>query len=257
MKTAERVSTDISDNYVFARSVLAYQKAAGLISGEVLELGTGTGYGLQLLAAASKSLTSVDKTLAVAKAAVPDTVVVKKMKFPPLAGLASGSYDFVVSFQVVEHIKNDKFFLQEVKRALKAGGKFIVTTPNKEASLTRNPFHVREYTFNQLRNLLLDCGFKNVAEYGVFGNDKVMQYYENNKRQVQKIARFDILRFQWWLPRFLLQIPYDLANRLSRKRLLRQNAPLVSAISPNDYSVEHLEKDCNRVFFDLFYIAAT
>ena len=35
--TAERVSRDISDNYVFQRSQLAYHEAARRISGDVLE----------------------------------------------------------------------------------------------------------------------------------------------------------------------------------------------------------------------------
>ncbi len=256
VKTAERVSVEMSDNYVFARSVLAYRKAAELISGNILELGTGTGYGLQFLGATAKSLTSLDKINFEAEGVtVPDNVIIKQMKFPPFEGLENNSFDFVVSFQVIEHIKNHKLFLQEIKRVLKPGGKFIVTTPNKKASLTRNPFHVREYTPEQLQKLLLDCGFKNIAEYGVFGNDKIMQYYENNKKQVQKITRFDIFRFQWWLPRFLLQIPYDLANRLSRRRLLEEDTSLVSGITFNDYSIENLKESDNRTFFDLFYIA--
>ena len=41
--TAERVSREASDNYVFQRSLLAYHYAAEIISGEVLEIGTGTG----------------------------------------------------------------------------------------------------------------------------------------------------------------------------------------------------------------------
>ena len=46
--TAERVSRDISDNYVFQRSQLAYHEAARRISGDVLEIGTGTGYGIEI-----------------------------------------------------------------------------------------------------------------------------------------------------------------------------------------------------------------
>lgn len=48
--TAERVSRDISDNYVFQRSQLAYHEAARRISGDVLEIGTGTGYGIEIVA---------------------------------------------------------------------------------------------------------------------------------------------------------------------------------------------------------------
>ena len=39
--TAERVSREASDNFVFQRSLLAYHAAAQRISGDVLEIGTG------------------------------------------------------------------------------------------------------------------------------------------------------------------------------------------------------------------------
>ena len=50
IQTAERVSqSDVSDNFVFQRSYLAYVEAAKLVSGKVLEIGTGSGYGIELL----------------------------------------------------------------------------------------------------------------------------------------------------------------------------------------------------------------
>ena len=42
MQTAERVSgRDMSDNFVFRRSILAYHKAAEIVSGDVLETRAG------------------------------------------------------------------------------------------------------------------------------------------------------------------------------------------------------------------------
>lgn len=59
--TAERVSRDISDNYVFQRSQLAYHEAARRISGDVLEIGTGTGYGIEIVAPHASSFLTLDK----------------------------------------------------------------------------------------------------------------------------------------------------------------------------------------------------
>lgn len=47
------------------------------------------------------------------------------MKTPPLKDIPDKSMDYVVSFQVIEHIKNDSFFVNEIYRVLKSGGKFI------------------------------------------------------------------------------------------------------------------------------------
>ena len=75
-------------------------------------------------------------------------------------------------------------------------------------SLTRNPWHVREYTAGELRTLLGES-FAAVETLGVFGNAKAMAYYEENRRSVQRLLRFDPLDLQHRLPRRLLQLPYD------------------------------------------------
>ena len=49
MQTAERSShLDPSENVIFQRHMIAYKQAAKLISGTVLEIGCGEGYGISL-----------------------------------------------------------------------------------------------------------------------------------------------------------------------------------------------------------------
>ena len=134
----------------------------------------------------------------------------------------SNSFDFVITFQVIEHIINDEDFVREIHRVLKKGGKLILTTPNKKMSITRNPWHIREYTIEELQ-VLLKKYFAAVDANGVFGNEKIMEYYRKNKESVARITRFDIFDLQHRLPRQLLQIPYDILNRLNRKKLLNKN----------------------------------
>ncbi len=62
LQTAERVSaSNLSDNYVFQRSLLAYLKAAELVHGRVLEIGTGDGYGVDIIADKATEFTTLDK----------------------------------------------------------------------------------------------------------------------------------------------------------------------------------------------------
>ena len=62
LQTAERVSQyDLSDNYVFQRSVLAYIEAGKLVSGQVLEIGTGSGYGIGVIADQTERFVTLDK----------------------------------------------------------------------------------------------------------------------------------------------------------------------------------------------------
>lgn len=247
--TAERVSRDASDNFVFQRSLLAYHAAAVRISGEVLEIGTGAGYGVEVVSPHASHFVTVDKHAPGDGMENREHVVFQQAVVPPL-GFASNSFDSVISFQVIEHIRPDRDFVREVRRVLRPGGQFIVTTPNAPMSLTRNPWHVREYTAAQLRNLL-ECEFDEVETFGIFGNEKVMKYYENNRRSVERITRFDLLDLQHRLPRRLLQWPYDLLNRINRRRLLRSDCDLTLSISMDDYRIAPVADDC----FDLFYVA--
>ncbi len=250
LHTAERVSQrDASDNFVFQRSILAYYKATELVSGDVLEIGTGMGYGVDVIAPAAKSFTTIDKNVPEFESELPANAKFRQMVVPPL-DFADESFDYVVSFQVIEHIEKDVDFVREVSRVLRPGGKFIVSTPNAPMSLTRNPWHVREYNADELE-LLLKRGFSSVERMGVYGNERVMEYYEQNRRGVERITRFDILDLQHRLPRWILQIPYDILNRLNRRRLLAENQNLTTSITMEDYTIGQLTEQS----FDLYYIA--
>ena len=250
LATAERVSLEKSDNYVFQRSVLAYHRAAELVEGDILEIGTGMGYGVEIIAPKATRYISIDKELP-AQINQLENVEYYDMEVPPI-GFENCSFDAVVSFQVIEHIEEDIACVREVARVLRPGGKFVVSTPNAPMSLTRNPWHVREYNADELRNLL-ECHFSKVEAYGVIGNEKIMEYYRKNRQSVRKITRFDILDLQHRLPRKLLQIPYDMLNRLNRRSLHKKNTELTDSIVMSDYSIVPYE--AGMECFDLFFVA--
>ena len=248
--TAERVSLEKSDNYVFQRSVLAYHHAAELVEGDILEIGTGMGYGVEIIAPKATRYISIYKELP-AQINQLENVEYYDMEVPPI-GFENCSFDAVVSFQVIEHIEEDIACVREVARVLRPGGKFVVSTPNAPMSLTRNPWHVREYNADELRNLL-ECHFSKVEAYGVIGNEKIMEYYRKNRQSVRKITRFDILDLQHRLPRKLLQVPYDILNRLNRRSLHKKNTELTDSIVMEDYSIVPYE--AGMECFDLFFVA--
>ena len=248
--TAERVSLEKSDNFVFQRSLLAYHRAAEIVKGNVLEIGTGMGYGVEIIAPKSTRYITVDKQLPQNVLQL-DNVEYYEMEVPPI-GFENSSFDTVVSFQVIEHIEKDIDFINEVSRVMRAGGQFIVSTPNAPMSLTRNPWHVREYNADELRNLL-ECHFSKVEAYGVVGNEKVMEYYRKNRQSVRKITRFDFLDLQHRLPRKLLQIPYDILNRINRRSLHKKNTSLTESITMADYSI--IPYESGQECFDLFFVA--
>ncbi|NOT37316.1 MAG: class I SAM-dependent methyltransferase [Saprospiraceae bacterium] len=252
IQTAERASSrDQVDNYVYQRCLFAYHEVKARISGNVLEIGTGSGLGIEILSKHCDKLLTIDKYSCELDFSTYNNVEFKQMEIPPLTGIADNTYDFVISFQVIEHIEDDHSYCKEIHRVLKPGGKFIATTPNKIQSLTRNPWHVREYTGDELQALLRKEGFISVEKLGTFGSKKVNQYIDKNKESVKKITRWDIFNLQYRLPRRLLQIPYDLMNRINRKNIAVENSELTSSITVDDFYVSNQNNDS----LDLFFIA--
>ncbi len=246
LQTAERSShLDPSENVIYQRHLIAYKEAAKIISGTVLEVGSGEGYGIMELAPKVEHYIAVDKynTAISDELKAANNITFVQTEVPPLKGIEDNSVDFVVTFQVIEHIEDDEMFLQEIHRVLKPGGKVILTTPNVMMSLTRNPWHIREYTPEQMGDVL-QSSFDNYELKGVFGNDKVMDYYNKNKASVRKITRFDILNMQYWLPRWMLQIPYDILNRFNRHNLQDDNEGIVNTVVHTDYSISTSNDEC-------------
>src|SRR5690606_33526142 len=177
------------------------------------------GRGAELLIPQVKSFTAIDK--------IREAIEKLAQKFPqgkfisgnlPPLPFADNTYDVVISFQVIEHIQDDKLFLSEIHRVLKPGGVALITTPNRRMSLSRNPWHIREYLPQELLGLAQN-NFREAEMKGITGNEKVMKYYEENRKSVQRIMKWDFLNLQYRLPAALLRIPYEILNRWNRNKL--------------------------------------
>ena len=236
--TTEIASDKItSDNPIHQRLLKAYYMAKEYVTGDLLEIGCGEGRGVGLLQDLVNSYNGIDKI---------DEVVNKLSAQYPQASFAQAvippldfpaqKFNSVISFQVIEHIKDDRQYLAEIARVLQPGGVALLTTPNLKMSLSRNPWHIREYTAQEL-TALCQPYFSKVEMLGITGNDKVMQYYNQNKASVKRMTRFDILDLQHKLPAFMLKIPYEIMNRLNRNKLQSTDNDLVASINYDDYII--------------------
>lgn len=249
--TTEITSAEIlSDNPVHQRLYFPYEEAAKIISGKVLELGCGWGRGVEKLINACDHFTGLDKNEPLIKALQEKYPkhYFNTVNLPYLSEFEDNTFDFIVTFQVIEHIQDDHMFLKEANRVLKPGGKILLTTVNKEYSLSRNPWHIREYKTEELKSLMLKY-FKTLDAKGVGGNDKVWEYYEQNKASVRKIMRWDIFNLQYNLPSWMLRAPYEFLNRMNRDKLLDQSEGLAAEINWDDHYLSNEPEKCIDYFF--------
>lgn len=135
--------------------VARYWHAANLLrGGRVLDIACGTGYGLSMLAEHAR-VVGVDVNTGAAVTARNHT------REPVLLGdgrklpFRDQSFDAAVSFETIEHLQHRELFISELARVLTASGVLILSTPNANHTKPsdgkpRNPFHVHEYTPEEL-----------------------------------------------------------------------------------------------------------
>lgn len=240
--TAERASEQSpSDNVLFQRQLFAYEYAAKEIKGRVLEIGCGEGYGTRMLAEKVFDYTAIDKFVPTNMQNF-SKVKFLQMEVPYLSSFQDNSFDSIICFQLIEHIEDDKTLLKEIHRVLAPSGKLYLTTPNVETTLTRNPYHIREYTTDQFRKFF-DSIFvtKPVNYQGLYGDEKVNAYNQLNKSSIERWRRFDIFDLEHRLPRKLFQLPYDILNRLNRIKLKESNDSLVAQITTANYFLKPMD----------------
>jgi SAM-dependent methyltransferase len=250
----ERPSFEDSNNVTVQRCFFAYEFARPYVAGKVIaDIGCADGYGTTYLADHCASVVGVDYSEATLQDAREKhrkpNLTFKAGKVPPVP-LDSASRDVVTAFQFIEHIHDRKGFIKDVYRVLKPGGVFLCTTPNIKMSIARNPFHVHEYTFDELR-LEMEDAFDSVEVQGLQGNAKVNAYYSDNSRWARRILMLDPLGIHKMLPASWLIKPYNFLTSLMRKNLKETNTDTLG-ITTQDFFLTGQELDKT---WDIFIIA--
>jgi len=162
--TGERVIPGHVDVDLFNEHMARYAFAARLARGKrTLDAGCGAGYGSAELARAALNVVGIDSApgaIEYARANYPLPNLTFEQASCEALPHADGSFDLIVAFEVIEHLRDWSRFLREARRTLAPNGQFIVSTPNKlyyaESRGTggANPFHVHEFEFEEFRDEL-------------------------------------------------------------------------------------------------------
>lgn len=200
--TGERAHPDLSGKIILLEVASRYNFASKFVKDRtVLTAGCGTGYGLEYLNSArriinidiSKNAVNYAKTNNFLKTAS-DYLVMDAANM----AFKRDIFDIVISFEVIEHIKNYKKYLKEIYFVLKNGGLYIMSTPNKNTyslaeSRSENIFHVKEFSFIELKNIL-ERHFKKVSIMGQKRGAEVTGKYSYVRDLLHRTGISNVLR---------------------------------------------------------------
>ena len=185
-KTVERI---VPQNFksreeylLYLRHVFVYEALESFINSDdnVLEIGFGEGYGTKMISQFADTVIGLDVHEDAVNYAS-KRYSSENCTFQHFDGkeipFEEETFDAVVSYQVIEHIEEDEDYVKEIERVLKKEGQLFLTTPNRLHRLDPgqepwNPFHIREYSPSQLRDLLSNY-FKKVEVKGVNAREHV------------------------------------------------------------------------------------
>jgi SAM-dependent methyltransferase len=140
--------------------------------------------------------------------------------------LPSASYDCVVAVEVLEHIRDAAAFVQQVRRVLKPGGIFLLTTPNADHPGRQGfsgPDDEHYYTRAQLTRLLSASFDKVEVEYAT------------------PVGRFHTLGLQPWT----LKHPYRTLRAMAAN-LVNQFKSASPAVRQRAQGTRHLVAQAQR-----------
>lgn len=165
-KTETRIVPEETPAKFLAEHLKAYEFAEDFVKGKkVLEVGCGDGYGSAYLAKAASEVVGVDyekNVIVSAQRKYARRNLIFLCADATHLEFKDNSFDVVCSFQVIEHIPEDKLihYLLEIRRVLKSDGAFYLSTLNLEharkSALTyqKNSAHCKEFELESLKDLL-------------------------------------------------------------------------------------------------------
>lgn len=187
----------------YAQQLKAYEHIKKDVVGKkVLDVGCGDGYGSAYLAEAATGVTGIDYDESIILKAT-NKYKVPNLNFKYMSAteleFENNSFDVVCSFQVIEHISEEKLqkYLSEIKRVLTSNGKFYVTTLNLNHNMKsplnylKNPAHCKEFRLWEFQELLCSV-FPDVEILGI--------HLTTKHRFFQRLKKSGVFRF---IPQFL------------------------------------------------------
>lgn len=172
--TGERCVPWAPDIQVIYEHYHRYLWASRLVeSRRVLDLGSGEGFGAAILAGSAEYVLGIDvDELTVEHSTL--NYAGPNLRFEvgtalDLSSYEEDSFDVVVAFEIIEHVRDHETVLAGISRLLSDVGILVISTPDRrlysQAGTEPNPFHEHELGLDEFLDLLKEH-FPHVAAWG-------------------------------------------------------------------------------------------
>jgi ubiquinone/menaquinone biosynthesis C-methylase UbiE len=165
---------------------------------KVLELGSGAGWYSKYVADKGCEIVSIDLN----PLFTDDRITIKTANLEEKLNLKNNDYDYVIAWDIIEHIKKDKQLLDEIYRVSKKGAICLVSVPHINDSRIASSYltychfkdktHKREYTIMSLKKSFIEANF-DVIDIKLHGGDAypyaIMNFIDNSiAKRIMKIS---------------------------------------------------------------------
>lgn len=195
--------------------LLHYKLAAEVLpAGTILDDGCGRGSGSVLLARADRHVIAIDPDpkaffdVSVEQRQMPivfRTKASERLEFP------ASRFDAVVSFEVIEHLRNQRTYVDEIARVLKDDGILMLSTPNRKVIeqyyigglSPLNITHVRELYPHELKDLL-SARFRidrlqAIHDDNMESRQRSLQYQKSSRVPYRLRTKVPLYIREWWV----------------------------------------------------------
>jgi len=250
-KSGERILPEkyesVEDYLIYLHHIFTYEFAENKIPKKsfVLEVGCGEGYGTSMLSKKAKKIIGIDVDKKIIEHAS-KKYGTEKCRFEVYDGkkipYKNNVFDAVVSFQVIEHVKDDKNYVSEIWRVLRKNGIFLITTPNRTHRLKPgqkpwNRFHIREYYPEELENLLKNK-FSGVKIRGISGNEEMQRIEIERAKVNMRIASLDPFNLRSIMPEWLKIGIVKILKIVLGKKKRERKSDFIGRFSFHDYRIK-------------------
>ena len=191
MKFSKKTLEDVTHSRLNGlRFIISYLEENNVSGKRVADLSAGSGFVINLWAEAGATIEAYDLYPDVFKQS---HMACSKMDLNRPLPLLSGTYDYIVLMETIEHIPDQFLLLQEIARILKPDGRLILTKPNNSsfsgrlANLWTEGERNNMYLPNEKTLISYDNGNEYLGRFFLLGAQKLRSLAAKSKLNIEKI----------------------------------------------------------------------